>query len=182
MLTRLLKVFKIKFWNFLIEDFFYLPPVSTTRWCTLSCEYLREFSKKFETVHKEYSGARGNGFMEKTWSRKSRDSVPLSNAMVFKCVSIIPYLWLVYNWSVCSNLVLTAHVKYRNSQVSSNILITFIILSIFWSQLYTYMTVNTVNFGAFTFAKSGYIYVWCIIYGERRVSLFASNQFHYTVK
>ncbi len=31
---------------------FHLPPVTTTphRWCTLSCEYLREFSKKFETA------------------------------------------------------------------------------------------------------------------------------------
>ncbi len=31
--------------TFLIEDFFHLPPGH--RWCTLSCEYLREFSKKF---------------------------------------------------------------------------------------------------------------------------------------
>ncbi len=32
--------------------FFHLPPVTTTphRWCTLSCEYLCEFSKKFETA------------------------------------------------------------------------------------------------------------------------------------
>jgi hypothetical protein len=36
----------------MIEDFFHLPPLSTTpaRWCTLSCEYLREFSKKLETA------------------------------------------------------------------------------------------------------------------------------------
>ena len=31
---------------FLIEDFFHLPAVSRHWWCTLSCEYLREFSKK----------------------------------------------------------------------------------------------------------------------------------------
>ncbi len=36
------------------------------RWCTLTCEYLREFSKKFET------------FMKKTKGKKSRDTVPLS--------------------------------------------------------------------------------------------------------
>ncbi len=29
------------------------------RWCTLTCEYLREFLKKFETVLIEYSGAWG---------------------------------------------------------------------------------------------------------------------------
>jgi hypothetical protein len=29
------------------------------RWCTLICEYLREFSKKFETVLMGYSGAWG---------------------------------------------------------------------------------------------------------------------------
>ncbi len=29
----------------MIEDFFYLPPG-----CTLSCDYHREFSKKFETA------------------------------------------------------------------------------------------------------------------------------------
>jgi hypothetical protein len=49
------KIIKI----FLIEDFFHLPPVRH-RWQTLSCEYLREFSKKFEMVLMEYSGAGGN--------------------------------------------------------------------------------------------------------------------------
>ncbi len=29
------------------------------RWCTMTCEYLREFSKKFETVLMGYSGAGG---------------------------------------------------------------------------------------------------------------------------
>ncbi len=29
------------------------------RWCTLTCEYLREFLKKFETVLTQYSGAGG---------------------------------------------------------------------------------------------------------------------------
>jgi hypothetical protein len=37
------KIIKI----FLLEGFFHLPPVS---WQTFSCEYLREFSKKFETA------------------------------------------------------------------------------------------------------------------------------------
>ncbi len=42
---------------FLIEDFFHLPPVS--------CEYLREFSKKFEKVLMGYSGAGGKLIDEK---------------------------------------------------------------------------------------------------------------------
>ncbi len=35
------------------------------RWCTFTCEYLREFSKKFETVLMEYSGAGGKLIHEK---------------------------------------------------------------------------------------------------------------------
>ncbi len=53
------------------------------RWQTLSCEYLREFSKKFETVLKEYSGAGGNWFMKRTRSKKSRDTVPLRLLTMF---------------------------------------------------------------------------------------------------
>ncbi len=34
-----------------------LPPVSLTRWCTLTCEYLCEFSKKFEMILMLLSGA-----------------------------------------------------------------------------------------------------------------------------
>ncbi len=56
---------------FLIEDFSHLPPV------TLSCEYLREFSKKFETVVMVYSEAGGKQIDEKTRREKSRDTVPL---------------------------------------------------------------------------------------------------------
>jgi len=34
-------------------------------WCTLTCEYLREFPKKFEMVLKQYSGAGGKLIHEK---------------------------------------------------------------------------------------------------------------------
>jgi hypothetical protein len=44
----------------------------------LTCEYLREFSKKFETVLKGYSGAGGKLIHKKTKSKKSRDTVPLN--------------------------------------------------------------------------------------------------------
>jgi hypothetical protein len=43
--------------TFMIEGFFHLPPVSVHRWCTLGCEYHREFSKKLETALMVYSGA-----------------------------------------------------------------------------------------------------------------------------
>jgi hypothetical protein len=49
----------------MIEDFFHLPPVSKTL-VPLSCEYLREFWKKFETALMVYSGAWGKLIHEKT--------------------------------------------------------------------------------------------------------------------
>ncbi len=44
------------------------------RWCTLTCE----FSKKFETVLMGYCGAGGKLTHEKTRSKKSRDTIPLT--------------------------------------------------------------------------------------------------------
>ncbi len=38
------------------------------RWCTLSCEYLRKFSKKFEMALMVYSGAGGGG--TDSWKKK----------------------------------------------------------------------------------------------------------------
>ncbi len=48
-------------------------------WCTLTCEYLREFSKKFETVLMGYSWAGGKLTHEKNQKQKSRDTVPLKS-------------------------------------------------------------------------------------------------------
>ncbi len=48
------------------------------RWQTLSCEYLREFSKKIETVLMEYAGAGGKLIHEKNQKQKTRDTVPLN--------------------------------------------------------------------------------------------------------
>jgi hypothetical protein len=64
------KIIKI----FLIEDFFHLPPVSTTPVVNLE---LRDFWKKFEMVLMGYSGAGGKLIHKKTRSKKSRDTVPL---------------------------------------------------------------------------------------------------------
>ncbi len=62
-----------KFKNILIEDFLICHQCRWHRWCTLSCEYLREFSKRFDGIL--WGG--GELFHEKIWSRKSRDTVPL---------------------------------------------------------------------------------------------------------
>ncbi len=40
------------------------------RWCTFTCEYLREFSKKFEKVLMGYSGAGGKLIHEKNQKQK----------------------------------------------------------------------------------------------------------------
>jgi hypothetical protein len=63
----------------MIEDFLHLPPVS------LSCEYLREFSKKFETTLMVYSGAWGNLIHEK--NQKSK----ISWHCTFKAILSIKY-------------------------------------------------------------------------------------------
>jgi hypothetical protein len=47
--------------------FLYYPKVSKQ---TLSCEYVREFSKKFETVLLEYSGIGGKLIHEKNQKQK----------------------------------------------------------------------------------------------------------------
>jgi hypothetical protein len=51
----------------------------------LTCEYLREFSKKFETVLTGYSGAGAKLIHEKTRSRKSRNTVPLNISFYTVC-------------------------------------------------------------------------------------------------
>ncbi len=47
------------------------------QWCTLTCEYLREFLKKFEMILMLLSGAWGKVIHEKNLKQKSRDNVPL---------------------------------------------------------------------------------------------------------
>jgi hypothetical protein len=54
----------------MIEDFLHLPPVSLHRWQTFSCEYLRKFSKKFETALMLYSGDWGKLIREKNQKSK----------------------------------------------------------------------------------------------------------------
>jgi hypothetical protein len=67
MFTLYPKVSKQNNQTFLIEDFFHLPPVSTTLWCTLSCKDLCEFWKKFKTTLIRYSGAWGKLKLKIMW-------------------------------------------------------------------------------------------------------------------
>jgi hypothetical protein len=51
--------------TFLIEEFLICHRCQRHRWCTLSCEYLREFSKKFGTILMGNSGTGGKLIHEK---------------------------------------------------------------------------------------------------------------------
>ncbi len=68
--------------------------------------YIREFSKKFETVLMGYSGAGGKLIHKKTRSKKSRDTVPLKRETKRSSVELpIPrYGWFMYTvtYSECS--------------------------------------------------------------------------------
>ncbi len=52
------------------------------RWCTLTCDYLRELSKKIKRSLCNTLGLGGNWFIKKTTSKKSRDTVPLRKHML----------------------------------------------------------------------------------------------------
>ncbi len=53
------------------------------RCCTLTCEYLREFSKKFKMILMLLSGAWRKVIHEKNLKQKSRDTVPLNQWICF---------------------------------------------------------------------------------------------------
>ncbi len=61
--TKLLKFFWLKIFSICHRCRWH-------RWQTFSCEYLREFSKKFETVLMEYSGAGGKLIRKKNQKQK----------------------------------------------------------------------------------------------------------------
>jgi hypothetical protein len=63
----------------MIVDFSICHQCQRHRWCTLSCEYLSEFLKEFETALIEYfySGAWWKLIHEKNRSQKSRGTVHL---------------------------------------------------------------------------------------------------------
>ncbi len=72
------KIIKI----FLIEDFFHLPPVSTTPVGHVEVRISSRIFKEIWNGPNSYTqGLLGNWFMKKTRSRKSRGTVPLINFM-----------------------------------------------------------------------------------------------------
>ncbi len=60
-----------------LKILFHLPPVH--RWCTLSCEYLCEFSLTIQNSQWDTQGLGGELFTKKSSSRKSCGTVPLKN-------------------------------------------------------------------------------------------------------
>ncbi len=64
------------------------------RWQTLSCEYLREFSKKFETVLMEYSGAGGKLIHEK--KPEAKNLVMYKAAVISTAPYISTHIFLLY--------------------------------------------------------------------------------------
>jgi hypothetical protein len=63
------------------------------RWCTLTCEYRREFSKKFETVLMGYSGAGGKLIHEKNQKQKISWHCPFKHFLQFWQYNIYFYPW-----------------------------------------------------------------------------------------
>ncbi len=61
------------------------------KWCTFSCEYFREFSKKFEMaiMGYRYSELWGNWFLKKTWSRKISWHCSLKAKQMFNIVCTV---------------------------------------------------------------------------------------------
>ncbi len=70
---------------------------------TLTCEYLREFSKNFEMTLLLFSWAWGKVIHEKkTWSKKSRDTVPLiHNDDLYVLPILLLFLQQVIAWKEC---------------------------------------------------------------------------------
>ncbi len=66
----------------MIEDFLHLPPVLLTPVANLSCEYLRAFSKKFETALMVYSGDWGKLIHEKNQKSKISRHCPFKGTVV----------------------------------------------------------------------------------------------------
>ncbi len=77
----------------MIEDFFHLPPVSTTPVVHLELWISqRVFRKNLKRPQWYTLGLGGNWFMKKTRSRKSRDTVPLNEGHV------ICWWWCGWGW------------------------------------------------------------------------------------
>jgi hypothetical protein len=90
--TKLLKFFWLKI-------FFICHRCRWHRWQTLSCEYFREFSKKFGTVLMEYSGTGGKLIHEKNQKQKISLHCPFNALIcsVFYLFSMLRIISIPYN-------------------------------------------------------------------------------------
>jgi hypothetical protein len=84
--------------TFLIEDFFHLPPVSTTPMVHIELRISPQiFYKNLKWALMGYSGAWGKLIREKTSSRKSFGTVPLNSpAPVLQSLVVVVVLLLLY--------------------------------------------------------------------------------------
>jgi hypothetical protein len=91
----------------LIEDFFHLPPVSTALVVHLELRISPQIFEKFETTLMVYSRAWGKLIHKKTWSQKSRGTVPLGQCQEIFCFRF--FSWIIFpqapenNFRVISN-------------------------------------------------------------------------------
>ncbi len=100
MLTLLFKGVPTKFFKFFwLQIFLICHRCQRHRWSTLSCEYLREFSKKFETALIGHSGAGGKLIHEKNQEQKISWHCPFKYSPVhgaWQRFSVIQSLVLCY--------------------------------------------------------------------------------------
>ncbi len=75
--------------------------VNDTRWCTLSCQYLREFAKKFEMILIGYSGPWGKQIHAKNLRSKISWHCPFKGWLLFldwKFFICLPPVVSLFHW------------------------------------------------------------------------------------
>ncbi len=67
-------------------------------WCTVTCEYLREFFGKIRNDPNVIFGGLGKMIHEKTWSKKSCDTVPLIHLTMVQLKVMLCVQWANAEW------------------------------------------------------------------------------------
>ncbi len=112
--------------TFMIEDFFHYHQCQRHRWCTLSCEYLREFSTKFKTALMVYSRAWGKLIHGKIQKSKISWHCPL------KCAS---RNYALQNFTKCPFTILGARGKSSSGRDELEKTICLLLRHARWSGL-----------------------------------------------
>ncbi len=114
--TKLLKFFSLKI-------FFICHRCQRHRWSSLSCEYFREFSKKFETVPMGYSEAGGKLIDEKNQKQKISWHCPFNLRSIFPSTAesilciCFSYRRALHLSSYCKFLALFSSFLYNKEQL-----------------------------------------------------------------